>query len=113
LLQAGTLVLAIYGAYFGAGLGILSLAVLGILFPDDLQRSNALKGLLSLLINFVAVVAFALFGPVEWPAAAIMALGALGGGYIGVGIARRLGKKYLRLAVISYGLVVVAVIFIR
>lgn len=111
LLQAGTFVLAVYGAYFGAGLGILTLAVLGILFPDEIQRSNALKGLLSLLINFVAVLCFAAFGPVEWDAAAVMAAGALGGGYIGVGIARRLGKKWLRLAVITYGLVVAVVLF--
>jgi uncharacterized membrane protein YfcA len=110
-LHAATFVLAIYGAYFGAGLGILTLAVLGILLPDDLQHSNALKGLLSALINLVAVVYFAFFGPVEWAPTAVMAVGALAGGYLGVGIARRLGKRWLRLAVISYGMAVALILF--
>lgn len=113
VLHAATFVLAIYGAYFGAGLGILTLAVLGILLPDDLQHSNALKGLLSALINFVAVVYFAIFGPVAWAPAAVMAVGALAGGYLGVGLARRLGKRWLRVSVIAYGLLVAAVLFVR
>jgi uncharacterized membrane protein YfcA len=112
-LLASVFALAVYGAYFGAGLGILTLAVLSILLPDDLQQSNALKGMLSLLINFVAVAYFAIFGPVEWLPALVMAGGALSGGYLGVGVARRLGKKWLRLAVIAYGLTVAAVLFIR
>ena len=57
---------AVYGAYFGAGLGVILLAGLATLMPDDLQHSNALKGLLSMVINGVAVLYFALFGPVEW-----------------------------------------------
>ena len=112
-LLVSVFVLAVYGAYFGAGLGILTLAVLSILLPDNLQQSNALKGMLSLLINFVAVVYFAAFGPIEWLPALIMAGGALSGGYLGVGVARRLGKRWLRLAVISYGLVVALVLFVR
>lgn len=106
-------VLSIYGSYFGAGLGILTLAVLGILLPDDLQRSNALKGYLSLVINGAGVIYFALFGPVRWAPAAVMAVGALAGGYLGVGVARRLGKRWLRLAVISYGVIVAAVLLWR
>lgn len=112
-LYVGVFVLAIYGAYFGAGLGILTLAVLGILLPDDIQHSNALKGLLSVVINFVAVVYFAAFGPVEWAPAAVMAVAALAGGYLGVGVARRLGKRWLRVSVIAYGLFVAAVLFVR
>jgi hypothetical protein len=98
--------MSIYGAYFGAGLGILLLAMLSILVPDDLQRSNALKGLLSLLINAVAVVYFAFFGPVRWAPMAVMAVGALIGGYYGAGLARRLGSEALRIAVVGYGVVV-------
>jgi hypothetical protein len=112
-LHLGIVVLAMYGAYFGAGLGIMTLAVLGILLPDDIQHSNALKGLLSALINLVAVVYFGLFGPVEWLPAFIMAAGALTGGYYGVGIARRLGRRWLRITVIAYGVVVALVLFIR
>ncbi len=112
LLHLAIFVLAGYGAYFGAGLGILTLAVLGILLPDDLQHSNALKGLLSALINLVAVVYFVAFGPVRWAPALVMAVGALLGGYFGVGIARRLGKRCLRVSVITYGLVVAVVLLI-
>ncbi|MGE3961958.1 MAG: sulfite exporter TauE/SafE family protein [Dehalococcoidia bacterium] len=110
---AAIFVLAIYGAYFGAGLGILTLAVLGILLPDDLHRSNALKGLLSAIINAAAVVYFAFFGPVEWVPAAVMAVAALAGGYYGVGAARKLPAKYLRLVVITYAVIVAIVILVR
>jgi len=108
-----TFFLAIYGAYFGAGLGIMLLAVLGIFLPDELQHSNALKGMLSLVMNAMAVVWFALFGPVEWGVVLVMAAGAIAGGYLGVGLARKLGRRWLRLAVVSYGLVAAAVLFIR
>lgn len=110
-LHAMTFAGAVYGAYFGAGLGIMLLAFLIIMVPDDIQHSNALKGMLSLLINAAAVVYFAAFGPVEWGPAAVMAGGALAGGYLGVGVARRLGAVWLRRAVIAYGLVVAAVLF--
>jgi uncharacterized membrane protein YfcA len=113
LLHLGIFVLAVYGAYFGAGLGILTLAILGILLPDDIQHSNALKGLLSALINLVAVICFAAFGPVRWLPAAVMAVGALAGGYLGVGVARRLGRRWLKLAVIVYGVVIAVVLFLR
>lgn len=112
-LHGSIFLLAVYGAYFGAGLGIMTLAILGILLPDDIQHSNALKGLLSALINFVAVVYFAAFGPVEWAPAAVMAVAALIGGYYGVGVARRLGRRWLRIAVIAYGLVVALVLLFQ
>ncbi|HYM16053.1 MAG TPA: sulfite exporter TauE/SafE family protein [Dehalococcoidia bacterium] len=113
LLLAATFVLAIYGAYFGAGLGIIMLAFLGVLLPDDIQHSNALKGMLSLIINAVAVLYFVVFGPVRWAPAAVMAVGAIAGGYLGAGLARRLGRRWLRIAVIAYGLVVVAILFLK
>lgn len=104
--------MSVYGAYFGAGLGILLLAMLTIFVPDDIQRSNALKGMLSLLINAIAVVYFAFFGPVRWGHMAVMAVAALAGGYFGVDIARRLGKGGIRVAVIAYGVFVAAVLLI-
>jgi uncharacterized membrane protein YfcA len=113
LLYVTVFLLAVYGAYFGAGLGIMTFAVLGVLVPDDLQRLNALKGILSLIINAVAVVYFALFGPVEWAPALVMAAGALVGGYAGAGVARRLGQERLRTAVVVFGAVIAAVLFIR
>lgn len=113
LLLIALFVLAMYGAYFGAGLGILTLAVLGIFLPDDIQHSNALKGMFSLVVNGVAVMYFAPFGPVRWLPVVIMATGALAGGYLGVGVARRLGKGWLRAVVISYGVIVALVLLVR
>ncbi|MDP9236117.1 MAG: sulfite exporter TauE/SafE family protein [Chloroflexota bacterium] len=112
-LLAATFVMAIYGAYFGAGLGIVMLGFLSILLPDDIQHSNALKGMLSLIINAVAVMYFVAFGPVRWTAVLVMGTGAVAGGYLGVGVARGLGRTWLRVAVISYGLVVVVLLLVR
>jgi hypothetical protein len=105
--------LGIYGAYFGAALGIMTLAVFVVLLSDNIQRLNALKGVSSMIINVVAVVTFALFGPVEWAPAAVMAVGGIVGGYAGVGVARRLGRDALRIVVISYGMIVAAVLFVQ
>ncbi len=110
---ASMFLLGIYGAYFGAALGIMTLAIFTIFLADDIQRLNALKGVTSLIINAIAVVGFMLFGPVRWLPAGVMALGAIAGGYLGVGVARRLGRTWLRVAVITYGLVVVVVLLIR
>jgi uncharacterized protein len=112
-LVAAVFLLAIYGAYFGAGLGIITLAVLGILLPDDLHRSNALKGLLSAIINAAAVVYFAIWGPVAWLPALVMAVAALAGGYLGVGVARRFSAARLRQGVIAYALVVAVILLVR
>lgn len=95
----------IYGAYFGGGLGIINFAILTILLPDDPQRTNALKTLLSLVVNGVAAVFFVFFGPVAWGPALLIGVGALAGGYIGVGIARALGAVWLRRAVIAFAVV--------
>src|SRR3990170_3398085 len=110
VLQLGLFGAAVYGAYFGAGLGIIILAVLGVLLPDDLHRSNALKGLLSLFINCLAAGYFALFADVVWSAAAVMALAALGRGYLGVAVARRFPREWLRRFVIAYGVVAALVL---
>src|SRR5512132_3405582 len=105
-LLAAQFLAAIYGAYFGAGVGIMMLAVLGIFLADSLQRLNALKGLLSLLINGIAAVYFILFADVRWVAVAIMAVTSLLGGQLGVVLARRLNDQALRWLVIAFGVAV-------
>ena len=102
-LYGGIFVSATYGAYFGAGLGIILFVVLGLALPDDIQRTNALRGLIALFTNGLAATYFALFANVDWAAAGVMAVAALGGGYFGARVARRLSRKTLRGAVISYG----------
>jgi uncharacterized membrane protein YfcA len=110
--HAGTFLASVYGGYFGAGLGIMLLAVLGAFVPEDIQRLNALKGLLSLVISAVAVVYFALFGPVVWTAAAIMAVTSLAGGQVGVRVARRLSAGTLRWVVVVFGVTVALVLLV-
>jgi len=112
-LLGGVLVASIYGSYFGAGLGVLLLAVLGIFVDDDMQRLNALKGLLSLVVNLVGVLVFLLSARVAWTEAAVLATGSLVGGTLGVQLARLLPAPVLRGAVVVLGLVVGVVLLVR
>jgi uncharacterized membrane protein YfcA len=105
-LHGGLLLGAVYGGYFGAGLGIMLLALLGALLPDDLQRLNALKGVLSLIVAVVAALAFAVFGPIAWDAALIIGAMSLIGGAAGVRVARRLPAPVLGAVVVVYGVAV-------
>ena len=95
----------IYGGYFGAGLGILTLSAMSILAPDDLQHANAVKGILAMVNNFVAIVVFSVFGPVQWLEAGVMAVFAVVGGYLGVAVARRLPAAKLRIVIVAWGLI--------
>ena len=97
---------SIYGGYFGAGNGILMLAALGLLGLSDIHRANGIKNFLGICINSVAVVSFALSKLVYWPGALLMAAGAVAGGYFGASIARRMGRAFVRRAVITIGLVI-------
>lgn len=106
VLQLCVLLAAVYGAYFGAGLGVLLLGVLGIFLTERLRTVNALKNVLSLGINAVALVAFGLFGPVAWEAVLVIAATSLTGGYLGARVARRIPSAVLRGAVVGYGVVV-------
>jgi uncharacterized membrane protein YfcA len=104
---------SVYGGYFGAGLGIMLLAVLAAVLADDLQRLNALKGALSLVVAIVSAVAVGLFGPVAWLPAAIMAAGSVAGGALGARVAQRLPATALRWGIVVYGLVLAVVLAAR
>ena len=101
----GTFVAAIYGAYFGGGLGVILLAVLGLTLEDTLARINGLRGVLSLLINSIAVVVFAITADVDWGAAGILSVTSLIGGYAGARLSLRMQPGVLRLVVIAFGTV--------
>jgi uncharacterized membrane protein YfcA len=103
LLHSGIFVGGVYGAYFGAGLGVMLLGILGVFVHDDLQRVNAVRAVLSLVINTVAFVAFALFGPVRWYAVAVMAVASLAGGFAGARVARKLSPAVLRGVIVTFG----------
>jgi uncharacterized membrane protein YfcA len=104
---------AVYGTFFGAGLGVIMLAVLGLLVSDDLQRLNALKNVLSLVINLVGALVFVATGNVRWLAALLLAVGAVAGATAGVGLARRLPAQVVRVGIVAAGVVVGVVLLIR
>jgi len=95
---------ATYGGYFGAGNGIVMLAVLGLLGLTDIHQMNGLKNFFAVCINVIASFYFMVWGPVQWPAALVMTIGAIAGGYGGAGLARRMGRRFARGAVIFIGL---------
>jgi uncharacterized membrane protein YfcA len=111
-LFAGVFATGVYGGYFGAAQGIILLALLGTFLADDLQRLNAAKNVLALVVNGVAAVFFALRAHVAWPAAALIALGSIAGGQIGGAFGRRLRAPVLRLIVVLVGLTVSLVLFV-
>jgi uncharacterized protein len=104
---------AIYGGYFGAGIGILMLAALGLLGLTDIHQMNGLKNFFAVCINLVAASYFALRGSVDWPYAGVMMAGAIAGGYGGAGLARKLGRRFVRRAVIFIGLAMAVSLLFR
>lgn len=99
------LLVGLYGGYFGAGIGILMLAALGLMGLTDLHQMNGLKNLLAICINGIAAIYFAISGAVIWSDAILMAVAAILGGFTGAKLAHRLGRKFVRGAVVVIGLV--------
>ncbi|MEY2448789.1 MAG: uncharacterized protein QOH79_2265 [Acidimicrobiaceae bacterium] len=97
-------VAGIYGGYFGAAQGVILLATLGVLVPDDLVRTNALKNVLAGTVNAIAAVLFIVFGDVAWPAVALIAAGSVVGAALGARIGRRIPAAVLRVLVVLLGL---------
>ncbi len=104
---------SIYGGYFGAGLSVIVLAVLGLVLEDSLTRLNALKQLLSFCINIAAAIFFLFSGQVVWPAMLVMAVGALAGGALGGRLAGRIRPETLRRIVVIAGVVIAVIYFIH
>ncbi len=102
------LLVATYGGYFGAGMGILMLAVLGMMGIGNIHQMNALKNVLGSIINATASIYFVYAGLVDWPMAAIMSVGAIIGGYAAAGIAQRLSQTMVRRVVIFIGFAMAA-----
>jgi uncharacterized membrane protein YfcA len=94
---------ATYGGYFGAGNGIVMLAILGLLGISNIHQANGLKNFLGLALNIVAIVAFIIAGMVYWPDAVLMAVAAIIGGYGGAHTAQKLGREFVRRTVIIIG----------
>ena len=104
---------AIYGGYFGAGLSVIVLAVLGLVVEDTLTRLNALKQIIGFAVNFAAAIFFLFSGKVVWPVAIVMMVGALAGGALGGRLAGRVKPATLRWIVVTIGVIVSIIYFIK
>ncbi len=102
---------AIYGGYFGGGMGIVMLAMLATLGMTDIHAMNALKSVMGFVINGVAVVTFVVAKAVYWPQAIVMTLGAIVGGYYGAHYAQRVPQIWIRRFVILVGVGMTAYFF--
>lgn len=107
------LIIALYGGYFGGGIGILMLASLGLMGIEDIHEMNAIKNTLAACINGVAVITFIVAGAVIWFNALIMVVGAIIGGYGGVYYARKLNPRLVRGFVIMVGCLMTVYFFYK
>ncbi len=107
------LVVAIYGGYFGAGMGILMLAALAMLGMSDIHGMNAVKSLLGAVINGTSVVVFAASGKVDWPFALAMGVASAVGGYVGAHTARKVNKTLVRRVIVTLGFTLASYYFYR
>lgn len=107
LLWVLVFLLGIYGGYFTAAQGVMLVAVFGLLLSETLQRMNALKNVLSAVVNTVAGAIYAVVAPVSWPVIAVLAVSSTLGGMLGAKIGRRLSPKVLRGVIVVIGLAAV------
>jgi uncharacterized membrane protein YfcA len=107
MLVLATFAVGIYGGYFTAAQGIMLIAAMGALLPEDMQRMNVAKNLLSLVVNIVAAVAYTIvaFDRISWLAAGLIALGSTIGGFLGAHYGRRLSQNALRAVIVVVGLI--------
>jgi uncharacterized membrane protein YfcA len=107
MLVVATFAVGIYGGYFTAAQGIMLIAAMGALIPEDMQRMNAAKNLLSLVVNIVAAVAYTVvaFDRISWAAAGLIAVGSMIGGFLGAHYGRRLSPNALRAVIVVVGLI--------
>lgn len=105
------IIIAVYGGYFGGGIGILMLAALGLLGMEDIHEMNAVKNTLAVCINGSAVVTFIVRAAVVWPYALVMIVGAVAGGFGGASLARKLDPRIVRGFVIAVGCLVAVYFF--
>lgn len=107
------LLVGLYGGYFGAGMGILMLAALGLIGLSDIHQMNGLKNLLAVGINGIAAVYFALSGAVVWRDALILTIGSVAGALLGARLAQRLGRKFVRRFVVGIGIVMTVALLVK
>lgn len=105
---------SVYGGYFNGGLGIMLLAVFGIIGMTNLHRMNGLKNLISAVLSLVSVVAYSLAGLIDWSALVVLGLSCAIGGYAGAAVARRIDNTaVLRAFIVGVGLMMAIIFFLR
>lgn len=104
---------SIYGGYFGAGLGIILLAIAQLMGFSDFHTANSIKNLLATSFTILSILVFGIGGLIAWPQAVAMMAGSTIGGYAGGRLAKRVSTRYLRTGVILFGLVLSLVYFVR
>ena len=99
-----------YGGYFGAAQGVLMMGLMSVLTTEPLQSLNGIKNVLGTIVNAVAAVTFMVvaWDKIEWPVAAILAVGRLAGGYLGARVGRRLPPRVLRALIVLIGVVAIS-----
>ncbi|MBZ6471763.1 sulfite exporter TauE/SafE family protein [Streptomyces griseocarneus] len=112
-LLAGLLLSSVYGGYFGAAQGVLYLSLMGVLLHDELQRVNALKNVLAVIVNGVAALFFVFVADVDWLAVLLIAAGSAVGGQIGAKVGRRLPPTALRAVIVAVGVVAIAQMLLK
>jgi uncharacterized protein len=105
--------IAVYGGYFGAGIGIMMLAAMAIFLPEDLQAANGIKNFLAVLINGIAAIYFVVVGAANLKVAAIVIGAAIIGGFVGAHTAQRLSPRWLRAAVVAFGICIAIELLVR
>ncbi|MEV0456856.1 sulfite exporter TauE/SafE family protein [Catellatospora methionotrophica] len=103
----------VYGGYFNSVLGVILIAVLSVVVVESLNRVVALKNSLQLVVGVVATTMYTLFGPVYWPAVAVLVPATLLGGFAGARAGRRLPARTLRAVIVAFGVTVAGVLFLR
>jgi uncharacterized membrane protein YfcA len=109
----GQLAVSIYGGYFGAGMGILMLAALGLYGIADIHERNGLKNVLAVAINGVASIYFAASGAIAWLDALVLGAGAIAGGYLGAAVGRKLSRSVAEWVVVAIGVAMTIALFLR
>ncbi|MEM9320526.1 MAG: sulfite exporter TauE/SafE family protein [Pseudomonadota bacterium] len=104
---------SIYGGYFGAGVGVILLALGQLLGYRDFHMANAIKNLTATSFTFISIALFGVSGLIAWPEAITMMIGSAIGGYAGGKVAKRVNQAVLRMAVTGFGLILSAVYFYR
>ncbi len=106
-------IVSVYGGFFGAGMGIMMLAALAIIESGDFHKSNAIKNVVAFVVQVVSAGLLIAGGLIHWPHAFITMAASIAGGYLGVGIARRVPELIIRAVVVTVGAALTVVFFLR